>query len=116
MTHPITPILPYPDLATPLAKHDVTALNRLSDVSQVRAWTRRKVARYKKYITALLAIHNSIAPINKLPTEILQQVFVHVPSRSRKCSPSWMVSLQFVCRRWRSVLLATPKFWLEGLH
>ena len=116
MTHPITPILPYPDLATPLAKHDVTALNGLSDVSQVRAWTRRKVARYKKHITALLAIHNSIAPINKLPTEILQQVFVHVPSRSRKCSPSWMVSLQFVCRRWRSVLLATPKFWLEGLH
>ena len=43
-----------------------------SDASQVpRAWARRSVAKYKKYISALLAIHNSIAPIDKLPTEIL---------------------------------------------
>ncbi|PIL33005.1 hypothetical protein GSI_04454 [Ganoderma sinense ZZ0214-1] len=119
MTHSITPILPHPELAFPLDKHDVAALNELSDASEVRAWTHRKVAKYKKYITALLAIHNSIAPIHKLPTEILQKIFSYVPSKSLLqpwCSASWVVSLQSVCRRWRSVLLATPEYWLQGLY
>ncbi|PIL33006.1 hypothetical protein GSI_04455 [Ganoderma sinense ZZ0214-1] len=117
MSYPgATSILPHPELASPLAEYDLAALNELSDASQVRAWARRKVARYKKCIKALLAIHNSIAPINKLPTEILQMVFAHVPFEARQCSASWMASLQRVCRRWRSVLLSTPEFWLRGLH
>ena len=62
------------------------------------------------------AIHNSIAPINNLPTEILQEVFAYVPFKGGWCNPFWMLSLQSVCRRWRLVLLATPEYWLQGLY
>ena len=109
-------ILPHPEPTSILSKDDGAALNELSDPSQVRAWTRRKVAKHEKYISALLAIHNSVAPINKLPTEILEMVFAEVPSESPWCNASWMLSLQSVCRRWRSVLLSMPDYWLRGLY
>ena len=112
----MTVLFPHPELASTLSKGDVAELRELSDASQVQAWTRRKVAGYMKYIQALLAIHNSIAPINKLPTELLQRVFAYIPFKEEWCDASWMLSLQSVCRRWRSVLLATPEYWLHGLY
>ncbi|KAI1791624.1 hypothetical protein LXA43DRAFT_423207 [Ganoderma leucocontextum] len=116
MAHPVTTILPHPELASTLSKGDAAALRELSDTPQVRAWTRRKVTKYKKYLSALLAIHNSIAPIDKLPTEILQNIFTYVPSEHETwCDTSWMLSLQSVCRRWRAVLLATPEYWVQGM-
>ncbi|PIL33126.1 hypothetical protein GSI_04575 [Ganoderma sinense ZZ0214-1] len=107
-------VLPTPQLAFSLPDADLSSLMGLSDASEVREWTEGKISEYKKHILTLTAIHNSISPINKLPTEILQNVFELVPDR--RCTVFWMLSLQSVCHRWRSVLLATPEYWVQGIN
>ena len=117
MSHPAATILPHPELASALSDGDAAALSKLSNAAQVRAWTRRMVAMHEEYISTLLAIHNSLAPINDLPPEILRMVLADVPSEEASwCDPVWMLSLQSVCRRWRSVLLATPEYWAQGIE
>ncbi len=111
-----TTMLPPPELASTLPDADVGALTKLSEASQVRDWTQHKAEEYKKHISTLLAIHNAIAPINSLPTEILQEIFAYVPSVSKWCNAIWMLSLASICRRWHSILLATPEYWVRGLH
>ena len=94
---------------------DVGALMEISDASQMRQWVQREMEEYTSHVSTFLAIRNSTSPINALPTQILQEVFVHIPSAS-VCDASWMISLGSVCRHWRSVLLATPEYWMRGLH
>ncbi|KIM29292.1 hypothetical protein M408DRAFT_52998, partial [Serendipita vermifera MAFF 305830] len=48
-----------------------------------------------------------IAPIRKLPIEILAEIFVHCSSLS-ELAP---VTVSEVCRFWRQVILATPQAW-----
>ncbi|PIL33136.1 hypothetical protein GSI_04585 [Ganoderma sinense ZZ0214-1] len=109
-------ISPHHELALTLPGVEAGTLTELSDATQVRAWTQRKLEEYKNHISTLIAIHNSVAPINSLPTEILQKIFADVPSVSTWCDALWMLSLGSVCRRWRPVLLATPEYWARGLH
>lgn len=116
MLHTRPVILPHPELASTLPGADVNALMELPDTSQIRAWTQQKAVEYKNHLSTLLAIYNSIAPINTLPTEILQQTFSHVPCTDSWCDALWLLSLGLVCRRWHSVLLATPEYWAQGLH
>ncbi len=104
------------DLASTLPDADTGAFTELYDASHTRAWTQRKMEDYKSHIFTLFAIHNSVAPINTLPSEILPEIFAYVPSVLPWCNALWMLSLGSVCRQWRSVLLATPEFWLRGLH
>ncbi|PIL33125.1 hypothetical protein GSI_04574 [Ganoderma sinense ZZ0214-1] len=89
MPYPSSTILPLPRLASLLSTRDAAALEKLSDV-----------------------------PIDKLPTEILQKIFADIPSEYRGSlhAVSLMLSLQSVCRRWRSVLLATPEYWVQGIQ
>ncbi|PIL33124.1 hypothetical protein GSI_04573 [Ganoderma sinense ZZ0214-1] len=106
--HSAATILPYPELASALSEGDAAALIKLSNASQVWA--------YEKYISTLLAIQGSITPIDDLPPEILRMVFAYVPSEQVWWDETaWMLSLQLVCRRWRSVLLATPGYWVQGI-
>ncbi|KIM29288.1 hypothetical protein M408DRAFT_68186, partial [Serendipita vermifera MAFF 305830] len=48
-----------------------------------------------------------IAPIRKLPVEILSEIFVHCRT------VSWLapVKISEVCRLWRQVVLSTPRAW-----
>ncbi|KAM5542052.1 hypothetical protein V8D89_004362 [Ganoderma adspersum] len=117
MSHPTTTFLPHPELASTLSDPEAAALSKLSNASQVWAWTPRTVATYEKYISTLYAIQNSVTPINNLAPEILQMDFASVqsPEETSWRDPAWMLSLQSVCRRWRSVLLATPEYWAEGV-
>ena len=82
MAQPTTSILPHPGLTSILSKGNIAALNELSDASQVRAWTQCKIEQYKKHIKTLPAIHNSITPINNLPTKILQKIFSFIPFKA----------------------------------
>ncbi|KAM5536401.1 hypothetical protein V8D89_009940 [Ganoderma adspersum] len=118
MSHPGLEILPPSELrlASTLPEPDARVLTQLSDASQARAWIQRKMEDYNNHASTLLAIHNSIAQINTLPTEIFQEILVHIPSEASWCDALWMMSLGSVCRHWRSVLLATPEYWLRGLH
>lgn len=51
--------------------------------------------------------HAWIAPVRKLPTEILAEIFVYCSSLSRLAP----VTIGQVCRFWRQVVLATPQAW-----
>ncbi|PIL33129.1 hypothetical protein GSI_04578 [Ganoderma sinense ZZ0214-1] len=108
--------LPRPELASTLPNADAHALSRLSDFSQVQAWTKRKAAEYNSHVSTLLTIYSSIAPVTTIPVEILQEIFALVPCREEWCDASWLLSLGFVCRRWHSVLLATSQYWVRGIH
>lgn len=93
-------ILPRPELAATLPEADARALMELSDASEVRAWTQHKVEDYKNRLSTVLTIHNTIVPINTLPTEILQQIFTNVPIPYEGwCDALWMLSLGsvFIC-------------------
>ena len=60
------------------------------------------------YITKQLKEYRSlIAPIRKLPVELLSEIFI---STSR-IEDLVLVKITEVCRQWRQVVLATPKAW-----
>jgi F-box-like len=48
-----------------------------------------------------------LAPIRRIPSEVLSLIFVQV------CKENWkdLVNLEAVCRHWRNVLLSTPRAW-----
>ncbi|PIL33128.1 hypothetical protein GSI_04577 [Ganoderma sinense ZZ0214-1] len=112
-------MFPRPELTSALPEVDARELVGLSDAPdpEVWEWIRHKVEVYQNHISTLLTIHNTIVPINTLPTEILQQIFTSVPAAHGVwCDALWMLSLGSVCRLWRSILLATPEYWARGLH
>lgn len=74
--------IPSPGLASTLPVDDVLALGSLVDFRQTRTWARNRIAQYKKHIAALVAICNSIAPINTLPNELLMKIFTTIPGLS----------------------------------
>ena len=60
------------------------------------------------YITEQLKEHRSlIAPMRKLPVELLSELFV-LASRIEDLAP---VKITEVCRLWRQVILVTPQAW-----
>lgn len=82
-------------------------------------------------LSTLIAIRDAInlsRPVNRLPAEVLLQIFdnVTVPSSSRNDTthqslvwpalfdfrePKRVVPLTHVCRRWRQIALASPMLW-----
>jgi F-box-like len=48
-----------------------------------------------------------LAPIRRIPSEVLSLIFVQA------CKENWkdLVNLEAVCRHWRNVLLSTPRAW-----
>ncbi len=96
------------DSTSILPAADRAALARLS-AAEVHSWTTAKADEYRKCILALVAIGNAAAPIHRLSSEVL----------SRILAQSWhnrnSLRLAHVCRRWRSVILATPEFWVNAI-
>ena len=97
-----------PSAVDALLTTDQAALRGLS-ASEVRTWVVNRVSTYRKATHTLLAIYNSIAPIDALPDELLLYVF-------REC---WInrasLRVAHVCRRWRAVALETREFWEKAL-
>ncbi|KAI0036557.1 hypothetical protein K488DRAFT_82000 [Vararia minispora EC-137] len=50
------------------------------------------------------------APIDKLPNEILESIFLHFPAQSTRDDSTWL-SIMLVCRRWYLVSIACPLIW-----
>ncbi|PIL33137.1 hypothetical protein GSI_04586 [Ganoderma sinense ZZ0214-1] len=115
MTHIPTSVLPFPELADALPLEDVMALSRLAGAREARIWTRNRIEECKKQLDALIAIQNTITPINTLPNELLTKIFASIPIYSWLSAP-WMLSMTQICRRWRAVVLATPEFWVKPLE
>ncbi|KAM5542036.1 hypothetical protein V8D89_004346 [Ganoderma adspersum] len=101
--------LPFPDLGSSLPTSDLASLVGLDD-DGVRAWTSARVDEYRRFSCALLSIYNAVAPIHRLPAEILSKIF-------EGCWTNRTESLRIghVCRRWRSVLLDTKRFWADAV-
>ena len=87
-----------------LSAADRTRLGGLS-LSGMRSWSAAKADEYHTYALALRAIHNILAPIHRLPPEILSRIFVEA-WKDRKS-----LRLTHVCRLWYSLLLDTSQFW-----
>ncbi|KAF8123769.1 hypothetical protein EV363DRAFT_1355391 [Boletus edulis] len=76
-----------------------------------------KVARQKSVLSNLHTSRNPYAFISRLPTETLQDIFIHCARDYHyhnlyptKSVPSW-VNVSYVCRHWRNVALDCPTLW-----
>ena len=99
---------PFHGLVSSLPISDSAALLGLSD-NDVRTWSAAKADEYRTFALALLSIFNAVAPIHRLPIEILSQIFGECWTDRKS------IRVGHVCRQWRSVLLATSRFWADAV-
>ncbi|KDQ60108.1 hypothetical protein JAAARDRAFT_595871 [Jaapia argillacea MUCL 33604] len=71
----------------------------------------------KEKMRVLAGRRNSLAPISRLPPEILLAIFrlyaVTQPLPLRKQSPcSWWIDITYVCQHWRAIALSDPRLWI----
>jgi hypothetical protein len=85
--------------------------------------TRKRIDKELAILNILKAHRNALAPISRLPPELLSQIFMYVarredwplddgqPSFYRGCM-SWM-KVAGICRHWRAVALHFPMLWTD---
>ena len=100
--------LPFPNFASSLPIADRASLVGLSD-DNVRGQCVAKANEYRRFALAQLSIYNSIAPIHRLPPEILSKIFEGCWTGRKS------LRISHVCRQWRSVLLGTTGFWVKAV-
>ena len=87
----------------------------------VRRALEAEIAMHADAIIDLKGRINTIAPISKLPPEMLAEVFLHVVANYH-CEPGRLVhnaamfsykwiTITHVCRAWRDIALNTPRLW-----
>ena len=97
-----------PQTAECLPSGDLASLAGLTRAADIQAWTRAKADEYRKFALVLLSVHNQVAPIHHLPTEILELILGNWIDHSS-------LRLLHVCQRWRSILLDRPTFWADAI-
>ena len=97
---------PFPDLASSMPAEDCAGLEGLSP-DEIRAWALRKSGEYRLLSYTMLSVHNAASPIHTLPVELLIFGMTWSGWDQQGLRPT------SVCRRWRTVYLATPEFWAE---
>ncbi|KAH9935078.1 hypothetical protein B0H21DRAFT_894338 [Amylocystis lapponica] len=97
------------DFSHMLSSDDIAYLTTLSP-RNVQQWTWEKINQVEKYLLDLKSFHNSFAPINRLPNELLVDIFSHDRDRGKVPSMAW-IRLTHVCRYWREIALMTPTLW-----
>ncbi|KAI0656058.1 hypothetical protein C8Q70DRAFT_1014320 [Cubamyces menziesii] len=65
-------------------------------------------------LRGLYALKNASTPINRLPVEILAEIFLHVAQHARISAPGWHRIL-CVCRHWFVVGATMPRLWTRIL-
>ncbi|KAH9925855.1 uncharacterized protein BXZ73DRAFT_49699, partial [Epithele typhae] len=77
-------------------------------VSEVQAWVRARIDKYRQLVDILVAFHNAIAPIHRaFPPEVLAEVFIQRVALEQ----SDPMIVAHICRRWRAVALDCPRLW-----
>lgn len=88
----------------------------MSDVKGYRDKLNQRMAHLKSEIQALEGCYNSVSWPNRLPPEILSQIFILVASYSRsrygREDLKW-VSVTHVCRHWRQTALDCLALWTD---
>ncbi|KAJ7471453.1 hypothetical protein B0H11DRAFT_1372679 [Mycena galericulata] len=76
------------------------------------------LAARRQELQDFLADHRRVvAPIRKIPNELLSEIFLQCTERNSSCKwnprtdPEWV--LVQVCSRWRAIALSTPRMWRQ---
>ncbi|KAJ3564916.1 hypothetical protein NP233_g7982 [Leucocoprinus birnbaumii] len=90
---------------------DLKSMNEMLRVVGTRVQT--MLQRRRRLSFSLEIYKGVLAPISRIPNEILQEIFRHtLPSTfvrpSTRHSP---LLLTMICRKWRSIALSTPSLW-----
>ncbi|PIL33184.1 hypothetical protein GSI_04634 [Ganoderma sinense ZZ0214-1] len=91
----------------PIADRDILA--GLGDDDIRALWSAAKADDHRRLALTLLSIYNAVAPIHRLPFEVLSSIF-EMCWKDRKS-----LRIGHVCRQWRSVLLDTSGFWASAV-
>ncbi|EDR00380.1 uncharacterized protein LACBIDRAFT_334204 [Laccaria bicolor S238N-H82] len=78
---------------------------------EVRQTILRRLEEYRRFVFYQISL---VAPIRRLPTELLSEIFAIYVADDIKTSSGMLRrqwSLAQVCRRWRHVVLNTPRLW-----
>ncbi|KAM5543947.1 hypothetical protein V8D89_002564 [Ganoderma adspersum] len=94
-----------------LAEEDEAQLKAL-DPREMQGWCDSRIAEYESRICALRSARNDAAPIHRfLPPELLLEIFANLlPTQTRRRHG---LPVLRVCRRWRTLVLDTPQFWVN---
>ncbi|KAG5638349.1 hypothetical protein H0H81_000482 [Sphagnurus paluster] len=103
VTPPTTPhARPYND---PLSPHDLAAEKTRDAIDQ-------ELQRLEDSIRLLKSKRNILAPISRLPPEILSKIFAFRAAEAAEGpSPLGWIKLTHVSRHWRAVALESPRLW-----
>jgi hypothetical protein len=91
-----------------------TFMNRLYSQMDVLS---RELGRQKidNEIRALKTRRNTLAPISRLPTELLSRIFITIAyshfDSSNGTDLSWIYAVTAVCGHWRAIALECPGLW-----
>ena len=97
-----------PSVLSMVPPADRTGISELN-ISDLRAWTIAKADEHHRYTLAFNNIQNLLAPIHRLPSEILSRIFVQAWNDRRS------LCLAHVCTLWRTLLLDTSEFWAVAI-
>ncbi|TFK68619.1 hypothetical protein BDN72DRAFT_769058, partial [Pluteus cervinus] len=70
-----------------------------------------EIARLTRQIRSLRELRNSAIAISRFPVEILAKVFLHCHQHLNFRDPDPRVTVSWVCRHWRNVVLHDPALW-----
>ncbi|KAH9938729.1 uncharacterized protein B0H18DRAFT_968470 [Fomitopsis serialis] len=88
----------------------MSAVGDKEPVERIRERIDLEIAQLRDSVQVLVARRNELAPVLRLPVELLSEIFVlnvatHSPEDLR-----W-TQVAYVCQYWRSVALQTPRLW-----
>ncbi|EGN96756.1 hypothetical protein SERLA73DRAFT_161770 [Serpula lacrymans var. lacrymans S7.3] len=93
----------------------ITSLSSPSVISQARSQIDKELIALDESMRVLRTRRNSLAPISRLPPELLSTIFTHC-AHSPHLHEHATFSIRFikvghVCRHWRAVALGCPSLW-----
>ncbi|TFK65160.1 hypothetical protein BDN72DRAFT_209057 [Pluteus cervinus] len=73
-----------------------------------------EVLQLRLRVSKLLSKRNALAPISRLPTELMTIIFIYARDFSKNKSMSTMaLKLSWICRDWRHISLNASRLWAE---
>ncbi|KAI0062000.1 hypothetical protein BV25DRAFT_1885800 [Artomyces pyxidatus] len=103
-----------------------TALSHRA-LAEAQAGVKAELAAMHRAFLSLRTKHNALAPISRLPVEIMTRIFSLVacaeragrltaqhPPRKRPAMLGW-IKVTFVCRHWRNIALGSPSLWAANI-
>ncbi|KAH9843737.1 uncharacterized protein C8Q71DRAFT_11986 [Rhodofomes roseus] len=88
----------------------MSAVRDKEPVERVREQIDQEIAQLRQSVQVLIARRNELAPVLRLPVELLSEVFVLNATTHSPDDLRW-TNVAYVCQYWRSVAVQTPRLW-----